>query len=95
MSDSVDHAFQGLQREYLSGMPARLDELRADVARVRSGATEAAASLRSQLHRLAGSGGSYGFLEFSSIAREAEQWLADHPSPEDAGRLEEIGRAHV
>ena len=63
MSDPIEPAFQELQREYLSSMPARLDELRSDVAEFREGHRNAADSLKTRLHRLAGSGGSYGFLE--------------------------------
>lgn len=88
MTDPIEGAFQELQREYLTAMPVRLEELKSDLAGIRSREPEAATSLRTRLHRLAGSGGSYGFREVSSIAREAERWLADHPSPEDAAGLE-------
>jgi diguanylate cyclase (GGDEF)-like protein len=87
MSDPTDRAFQELQREYLSSMPARLDELRSDIAEFRAGYRNATDSLKTRLHRLAGSGGSYGFLELSSIAREAEHWLAGNPSPGEADQL--------
>lgn len=87
MSDPIDRAFHDLQREYLSTMPARLDELRADVAEFRDGHRNAVDSLKTRLHRLAGSGGSYGFLEVSSIAREAEHWLARHPPPGESDQL--------
>jgi diguanylate cyclase (GGDEF)-like protein len=87
MTDPVDQAFQELRREYLSSMPARLDELRADITEFRAGQRSATDSLKTRLHRLAGSGGSYGFLELSSIAREAESWLAAQPPPGEAHRL--------
>jgi hypothetical protein len=58
VSDPVERAFQDLRREYLASIPARLDELRSDLADFRAGSTQAAASLKSRLHRLAGSGGS-------------------------------------
>jgi len=90
MSDPIDPAFQELQREYLSTMPARLDELRSDVAEFGEGHRNAADSLKRRLHRLAGSGGSYGLLEVSSIAREAEHWLSRNPSPGDAEQLAAI-----
>jgi diguanylate cyclase (GGDEF)-like protein len=90
MSDPIDPAFLELQREYLSTMPARLDELRSDVAEFREGHRNATDSLRTRLHRLAGSGGSYGFLEVSSIAREAEHWLSRNPPPGDAEQLAAI-----
>ena len=90
MSDPIDPALQELQREYLSTMPARLDELRSDVAEFGAGRRGAADSLKTRLHRLAGSGGSYGFLELSSIAREAEHWLARDPPSAEASQLAAI-----
>ncbi len=90
MSDPIDPALHQLQREYLSTMPARLEELRSDVAEFRAGHRNAADSLKTRLHRLAGSGGSYGFLELSSIAREAEHWLARNPPSGEADQLVEI-----
>ena len=82
MSDPVDRAFQELRREYLASLPARLDELRSDVAGFRAGMPEAAPSLRTRLHRLTGSAGSYGFGELSKAAREVEHWLAEHQPAE-------------
>lgn len=90
MSDPVDSAFQELQREYLSTLPARLDELRSDVAEFREGHRNAADSLKTRLHRLAGSGGSYGFLEVSAIAREAEHWLVRNQPSGDSEQLSAI-----
>lgn len=87
MSDSLDQKLQELRREYLSSMPARLEELRDDVAGFRAGHREATDSLKVRLHRLAGSGASYGFLDLSSIAREAERWLARSPAPGEADQL--------
>ncbi len=94
-ADEVDELFQELRREYLAESADRLAELRSDVAGFRDGAGDAAASLKTHFHRLAGSGGSYGFPDVSAIAKEAELWIASRPAP-DAGavaRLEEaIGR---
>ncbi|MEO8088700.1 MAG: diguanylate cyclase [Gemmatimonadales bacterium] len=90
MNDPIDPALQDLQREYLGTMPTRLDELRSDLAEFRDGHPNAADSLKKRLHRLAGSGGSYGFLEVSSIAREAEHWLSGNPPPNDAEQLAAI-----
>jgi diguanylate cyclase (GGDEF)-like protein len=90
MSDPMERAFQDLRRDYLGSFAARLDELRSDVSAFRAGSGEAAASLGVKLHRLAGSGGSYGFLELSRIAREAERWLATHPSPAQSGEMDSI-----
>jgi diguanylate cyclase (GGDEF)-like protein len=77
--------YQELRREYLSEAPARLGELRKDLAAVRAGEPDAVASLKTRFHRLAGSGGSYGFSPISVASREAEQWLGDHVAPDDAG----------
>jgi HPt (histidine-containing phosphotransfer) domain-containing protein len=88
VSDPVDQAFHQLRREYLASLPARLDELRSDVADFRAGMPKAADTLRTKLHRLAGSGGSYGFSELSKAAREAEHWLAAHPLPAGSADLD-------
>src|SRR4051812_11900473 len=85
MTDPLDGAFLELQRGYLASMPARLQELRSDLDSFRKGGTEAAGSLKARLHRLAGSGGSFGFLELSAIAREGERWLASGAGPEPDG----------
>ena len=89
MTQPIDEAFLELQREYLSELPDRLDEIRADIAAFRAGSGEAACSLKVRFHRLAGSGGSYGFPEISQIAREQEQWIATGPPSTDAGRLDQ------
>ena len=90
MTDPIDRAFLALQREYLDCMPARLEELRAVIARFRAGHRDATDSLKVRLHRLAGSGGSYGFLDLSSLAREGQHWLTRFPAPGDADQLEAI-----
>jgi HPt (histidine-containing phosphotransfer) domain-containing protein len=69
-------------------MPVRLDELRAAAAGFRAGHPDATGALKVRLHRLTGSAGSYGFQDLSSIAREAELWLARFPTPGDADQLE-------
>jgi len=88
MSDPVASAFRTLQLEYLASLPARLEELRADIAGFRAG--DRGDSLKVHLHRLAGSGGSYGFVELGAIAREAERWLAGHSAGGETAELEAI-----
>lgn len=83
--DPQDELFQQLRREYLSDAPARLDELRKDLAAAAAGEPEALASLRSRFHKLAGSGGSYGFPAITEASRLGEHWLMDHAEPGDAG----------
>lgn len=90
MTDRLDSALLELQRDYLSSLPARLEELRKDVDALRQGAPEAASSLRTRLHQLAGSGGSYGFSDLSAIARDGERWLTAHPIAGDASGLAAI-----
>ena len=88
MSDPLDDALIELQREYLAEFPERLEELRTDIAAFRALRPEAAASLKTRFHRLAGSGGSYGFPEISVVAREMEQWMGTKPAPGEAPRLD-------
>lgn len=85
MTEDMGEFFQELRREYLAEAPARLGELRKDLAAVRSGEPDAVSSLKGRFHRLAGSGGSYGFPSISDAGREAEQWMTEHPEPDDAG----------
>lgn len=83
--DESDELFQRLRKEYLAEAPARLDELRKDLAAAYAREPEALASLRSRFHKLAGSGGSYGFHAITDASRVGEHWLLDNPEPDDAG----------
>ena len=74
-SKELDEAFLRLQQDYIAGFPARLAELRKDVAALGAGEPDAAGSIKTRLHKLAGSGGSHGFPELSRVARDAEQWM--------------------
>jgi HPt (histidine-containing phosphotransfer) domain-containing protein len=89
VNDPTGEAFEALQLEYLASMPARLEELRSDIAGFRVGSAEAEASLKVRLHRLAGSGGAYGFTQLSSLAREAESCLA---SARSSAVLDQLGK---
>jgi diguanylate cyclase (GGDEF)-like protein len=87
MSDPTRDVFLDLQREYLAELSDRLKEIRLDIAAFGAGDPEAAASLRVRFHRLAGSGGSYGFPELGAVARELEHWVAGAPPASEASRL--------
>jgi diguanylate cyclase (GGDEF)-like protein len=76
----LDDGFRELQAEYLAEIPVRLAELGEGIARLRGGEADAQALLRTKFHQLAGSGGSYGFPEISTVAREAEQFIRGDPS---------------
>jgi HPt (histidine-containing phosphotransfer) domain-containing protein len=87
MSDPVDEAFQQLRREYAASLPERLAEIRSDLASCREGTGASLASLRVRLHRLAGSGGSYGFVKLSALAREAERAIESGQSADQVGPI--------
>ena len=79
MSNPLNDALTELRREYLFDAPGRLAELRKDVAAFRAGESDAVLSLIRRFHKLAGSGGSYGFPEISDLARGGERWLKTEP----------------
>lgn len=81
-----DEIYRQLRREYLAEADERLAELRADAAAFAAGQAEAIGSLKTRFHRLAGSGGSYGFPEIGRIAREAEQWITTGPARDGAAQ---------
>jgi HPt (histidine-containing phosphotransfer) domain-containing protein len=87
MSHSDDPIVE-LQREYLAEVPGMLLLIRSEIDRFRQGDMGAAASLRTRFHRLAGSGGSYGFPAISGVAREIEQWLRTDPAAAEAARMD-------
>lgn len=93
MTDALNDALAELRREYLFDAPGRLADLRKDVAAFRVGEGDALNSLIGRFHRLAGSGGSYGFPDISEIARGGERWLKlEQPAPSEVAttRLGEL-----
>jgi HPt (histidine-containing phosphotransfer) domain-containing protein len=96
MSDDAEllKILAGLRAQYLREAPERLSQLRATLAQARCGDGAALAELRLQLHRLAGSGGSYGLQDVTDTARRAEhvaRELLDAGAtlaPEDIERLQ-------
>ncbi len=85
MTESLEQAFDALRQEYVAEAPGRLAELRKDIAAFRAGESDAVASLKNRFHRLAGSGGSYGFPIISTIGREMERWLKEDPPAAPSG----------
>lgn len=79
MTDSLDQVLEMLARDYVAEAPARIAELRKDLAALEAGEADALDSLRSRFHRLAGSAGSHGIPEVSEIGRRTEQWILTHP----------------
>ena len=74
MTDPLAEVMRGLRREYLKGAPQRLEELSAQLAALEKGDAAQLDALRRGLHKLAGSGGSYGFDEVSQAARAGEHF---------------------
>jgi diguanylate cyclase (GGDEF)-like protein len=74
-------ALAGLKRDYLRDAPERLAELRKDLAAFRAGEADALDSLRQRFHRLAGSGGSYGFPRVTEVCRAMEIRIMTPPAP--------------
>jgi len=70
--DPLETAMRALRVEYLYEAPERVRELSAALGRLRTGDTSAFEDLERYFHRLAGSGGSYGFPEITERGRTAE-----------------------
>lgn len=90
--DPLAEVLRGLRRDYLRDSVARVAELEALLRDVAAGGTPAMDALRRALHKLAGSGGSYGFDEISRVSREGEHTAqrliqAGGDSPPDADDL--------
>ena len=93
--DPLFVALRALRGEYLADAPRKITELWNALARVQNGEPGAVGELRTLVHRLAGSGGAYGFPVVTERARAAEQLIdrLDAASPNDA-KFGEI-RAHL
>ena len=91
MSEAHDEAYRELQREYLDELPRIFAAIRADIESYRQGQA-VLPGLQTGFHRLAGSGGSYGFPEISEIARNAERFVASGPPVEQADKLDDAVR---
>ena len=70
--DPLEAAMLALRAEYLYEAPERVRELSAALGRLRTGDTSALEDLERFFHRLAGSGGSYGFPEVTECSRAGE-----------------------
>ncbi len=70
--DAFAQQLRALRREYLADSPRRLAELHEIRSRLAAGDAAALGDCRQAFHRLAGSGGSYGFPIVSIRSREGE-----------------------
>jgi chemotaxis protein histidine kinase CheA len=91
--DKLAEQLRELRREYLADSAQRVDELRHLYARLASGERAAVPGIRQAFHRLAGSGGSYGFPVVSTQSREGERLAVRLEGPDlpvDAADLEAL-----
>jgi len=70
--DPLADALRELRATYLGEAPERVRELSASLGRLRLGDMDALRDLQLYFHRLAGSGGSYGFPDITDCSRSAE-----------------------
>jgi len=84
VSDPLEATLRRLRTAYLDESPARIAELEAQLARAGGGDAGAFAELARLLHRLAGSGGSYGIAGVTEAARAGEH-LAERLAQPSAG----------
>ena len=79
--DPLEAAMRTLRAEYLYEAPERVRELSAALGRLRAGEASALGDIGRCFHRLAGSGGSYGFPEITERSRTAEhaviRWVGE------------------
>ena len=93
--DPLEAAMLALRAEYLFEAPERVRELSAALGRLRTGDASALKDLQNYFHRLAGSGGSFGFPGVTERGRTAEHMVirlvgeARTPQHEDFAILEE------
>lgn len=71
--DPLQDVLRKLRQEYLRDAPSRVNEVRTILEKVKKGDTVALDELRRALHKLAGSGGSYGFEAVSTASRSGER----------------------
>lgn len=79
MNDPVAEALRELRREYLAESQSRVEELLRGLEALAAGEDGAETALTMLFHRLAGSGGAYGFPQVSATARELERLLRSEP----------------
>jgi chemotaxis protein histidine kinase CheA len=74
--NALDVAMKTLRAEYLAESPERVRELSAALGRLRAKDVAALVDLQRYFHRLAGSGGSYGFPLVTDRSRAGELAVA-------------------
>lgn len=81
MADHSTDRYAALRRTYAAQLGPTMDAIRRDWDRFRAETDlEAAERIRANVHRLTGSGATFGYPDLSEAARETEdllEWLAD------------------
>jgi len=91
--DDLATALRRLRADYLAAAPERIAELQTAYARVQNGEAQSLEGLSTLVHRLAGTGASYGLPAVTARAREADgacrQMIASRAplTPDDTARL--------
>jgi HPt (histidine-containing phosphotransfer) domain-containing protein len=94
--DELERLMRELRRQYVAESAPRLRELRDQLERVPGDPVPALEALRRLFHRLAGSGGSYGFPRVTLESRRGEQLAEDllrsrsSPTPAEITQLREL-----
>jgi len=94
-SDPLAQQLRQLRREYLRDSISRVEELRRLRSRLAQEGPVVLPDLRQAFHRLAGSGGSYGFPDVSARSRDGEHLVVNlqsagtNPSAADMASLDQ------
>ncbi|MBM3549039.1 MAG: hypothetical protein FJX54_19020 [Alphaproteobacteria bacterium] len=89
MAEHSTDRYAALRRSYAAQLGPTMDAIRRDWSRFRAATDlEAAERVRASVHRLTGSGATFGYPDLSDAAREAEDLLAWIT---DDGRLPVLG----
>lgn len=87
MSDQKQRDFGSvmarLRANYLASLPGKADALAESLSATQSGDAEAAESLAQQIHRLAGTAGSFGIHDISEMANALDIRLHNGEQPSD------------
>ena len=92
LSEKAQKLIAEQRSRYVDSMPAKKKAIRQCMAQVRaavrSGEPDLCADLFQQVHRLAGSAGSYGFDSLGQAASVVDRYLIEHaPEPGDLNEL--------
>ena len=91
----LERALAPLRRDYLAQGPARLAELWSAFETVQNGDAEGLARLQVLAHRLAGSGGGYGFPDITRAARMTDQFCRELNAAPSAPSQDALSQLHA